>query len=211
MNELLPFGERKMTVKEVAEALGVSERVVQLSARRLFPESIENGKTTYMNEAQVTAISLDLRSHHNLEGTFEVKTPLEKQLLIRQAMALQDEIIEELRIQLQEAAPKIALADAIGRSDRMMSITDCAKHFGLHPKCEVFPYLRARGYLTAANLPTQAAIDAGYLSLKEVKAQDGKVYPQAVVEAWQLEQWRSHVVHQVKNFTTANHLTTKSR
>ena len=96
------------------------------------------------------------------------------------------------------AAPKLESHAALMRSESNMSITEASKHFGLHPRVEVFPYLRAKGYLTREDLPTQAAIDAGYLSLKETKAQDGRVWPQAVVEAWQLETWRAHVVHQIK-------------
>ena len=112
--------------------------------------------------------------------------------------------LEEKRLALESKiaadAPKVELADAIGKSDRSMSITDAAKHFGLHPVAEVFPYLRARGYLTERNLPTQAAIDAGYLALRETKDQAGNVWPQAVVEVWQLETWREHVVKQVKRW-----------
>jgi anti-repressor protein len=109
----------------------------------------------------------------------------------------------ELEVQsaaLALAAPKCESFDALMRSERQMSITEAAKNFGLHPKTKVFPYLRARGYLTLTGLPTQAAIDAGYLSLKETTDQAGNVWPQAVVEAWQLERWRAHVVRQVKHF-----------
>jgi phage antirepressor YoqD-like protein len=84
-----------------------------------------------------------------------------------------------------------------------MSITDASKHFSLHPIKEVFPYLRDAGYLTARDLPTQAAIDAGYLALKETMSQDGRMFQQAVVETWQLENWRAHVVHQVKRWNQA--------
>jgi len=117
-----------------------------------------------------------------------------------QLAADQAKEIETKTAELAIAAPKVESFNALMRSERNMSITDAAKHFGLHPKLEVFPYLRARGYLTLSDLPTQAAIDAGYLSLKEVKAQDGRVWPQAVVEAWQLENWRAHVIHQIKRW-----------
>jgi phage antirepressor YoqD-like protein len=98
------------------------------------------------------------------------------------------------------AAPKVEMAEALMRCDRNMCITDACKHFGLHPKTEVFPYLRHHGYLTTRDLPTQAAIDAGYLELKETVLRDGSTIAQAVVAVWQLENWRSHVVHQVKRW-----------
>ncbi len=115
-----------------------------------------------------------------------------------QLAADQAKEIEQKTQALALAAPKIEAHDALMRSDRTMSITDCAKHFKLHPKLDVFPYLRFRGYLTIAGLPSQSAIDAGYLSLREVKAQGGKVYPQTVVEAGQLDTWRTRVVPQIE-------------
>lgn len=201
MSGLAIYGDRRMTVREVAEVFGVSERVVQLSVKRLFPDAVQNGKLTLLDEAMATAVKRDLQGHHNLEGTFEVATTaLEIEEMTLKVIAYHKAEAERLREELAAAAPKIACANALMASDRTMSITDAAKHFSLHPKLEVFPYLRARGYLTRDSLPTQAAIDAGYLSLKEVRAQDGKVWPQAVVEAWQLENWRAHVVCQIKKW-----------
>jgi phage antirepressor YoqD-like protein len=102
--------------------------------------------------------------------------------------------------ELAVAAPKIESFEALMRSDQTMSITDAAKHFGLHPKTEVFPYLRELDYLTRKDLPTQAAIDAEYLALKETKCPDGTVRKQAVVLASQLETWRTRVVPQIREW-----------
>jgi hypothetical protein len=58
-----------------------------------------NGITTRLNEQQVTAIKLKIQSHHNLQSSLEVKnakTRLEKALLVRQALRLQEELIAEL-------------------------------------------------------------------------------------------------------------------
>lgn len=99
--------------------------------------------------------------------------------------------------QLIAAAPKLEAHAALMRSDKNMSITDAAKHFGLHPKTQVFPYLRERGYLTRQDLPTQAAIEAGYLQLRETRCPDGSVRPQAVVPVASLDIWRTRVVPQI--------------
>lgn len=96
------------------------------------------------------------------------------------------------------AAPKIESFEALMRSEQTMSITDAAKHFGLHPKTEVFPYLRELRYLTREDLPTQAAIDAEYLALRETKCADGEVRRQSVVLASQLDTWRVRVVPQIR-------------
>ena len=116
-----------------------------------------------------------------------------------QLAADQAKEIEAQSAALAIAAPKVESFEALMRSERTMSITDAAKHFGLHPKSEVFPYLRACGYLTMMDLPTQAAIDAGYLALREVERRgDGQIIKQACVLVSQLETWRTRVVPQIK-------------
>lgn len=104
---------------------------------------------------------------------------------------------DRLRAELSLAAPKIEAAEALMISERCLSVTDAAKHFGLHPRSQAFPYLRARGYLTARDLPTQAAIDAGYLALRETRCPDGEIRERAVVLLSQLDTWRLRVVPQV--------------
>jgi phage antirepressor YoqD-like protein len=195
--DMAAIGDRRMTVKEVAEILAVDPEAIKKHVRELFPEILRNGVTTYLDERQVTEIKRRMRPTTEVVGAV---TALEIEEMTIKVLAYHKAEADRLRAELAAAAPKVALADAVCRSDRSMSITDASKHFGLHPLVEVFPYLRARGYLTRNNLPTQAAIDAGYLTLREVPSQDGKVWPQAVVEAWQLETWRAHVVHQVKRF-----------
>lgn len=205
MSDLLPFGEKRMTVKEVADALGVSRDLVEKRIRELMPDRMKQGETTCLTEAEVTAIKMRIEQNSSLATSDDrrkladmPKTVLEKQLLIRQAMALQDEMIAELQSQLALAAPKVESFEALQRSERTMSITAAAKHFGLHPKTQVFPYLRDMKYLTVRDLPTQAAIDADYLSLREAECGDGEFRPQAVVLACQLETWRTRVVPQIK-------------
>jgi phage antirepressor YoqD-like protein len=196
--------EKKMTVKEVAEVLSVSERVVQLSAKKMFPERIENGKKTLFNEAQVTLIKKDLESHHNLEGTFEVSTDLEMMLMDKRVSEWKSAKIADLESQLKKVQPMIESFNALQRSDKNMSITQAAKHFDLHPKTEVFPYLRDCRYLTSKDIPTQAAIDAGYLAVREVKCNDGEFRPTACVLASQLETWRTRVIPQIEAWKERN-------
>jgi transposase len=53
---VIDFGEKCMTVKEVAQALGVSAQTVRKWLRVLFPDSVRNGVRTYLNELEVTRI-----------------------------------------------------------------------------------------------------------------------------------------------------------
>jgi anti-repressor protein len=114
-----------------------------------------------------------------------------------QLAADQAKELEAKTAALALAAPKVESFDALQRSESTMSITQASKHFGLHPKTQVFPYLREMKYLTSRDLPTQSAIDAGYLALREAECSDGEFRPQAVVLTSQLETWRTRVVPQI--------------
>ena len=56
MNELTVSGDRRMTVREVAEILGCDPEAIKKHVRELFPSLMQNGVTTYLTEEQVTAI-----------------------------------------------------------------------------------------------------------------------------------------------------------
>jgi len=210
MESLLPFGQKRMTVKEVSEALGVEERTIQRHIKAIRANSdnvvaVDHGTATYMNEVEVTEIKrrVERSGRNDLDNVVQVQNATTELEMAQKTV----EVINWYMIKLEAATTELAIArpkaeahDALMCSEKTMSITDAAKHFGLHPKLEVFPYLRIKGYLTLNDLPTQAAIDAGYLALRQTKAQDGRIWPQAVVEVWQLETWRSRVVHQIKHW-----------
>lgn len=141
---------------------------------------------------------IDLEKKGHLDG---VQLPdFTNPVVAARAWADEAEKRQRAEIMLVHAQPAIESHAALMRSDHTMSITDAAKHFGLHPKAEVFPYLRERGYLTERDLPTQAAIEAGYLALKETKCPDGSVRSQSVVETRMLETWRLRVVPQIQRW-----------
>lgn len=107
MNDLLT--EKTMTIREVAEALNVSIELITKKIRELFPDKMETGKTTYLNETEVTAINLTIKQNPHLVQSYEVKTKLEKALLIKQAMAFQDELINELSTENQSLKSTVKL------------------------------------------------------------------------------------------------------
>ncbi|MDR1902010.1 MAG: phage antirepressor KilAC domain-containing protein [Treponema sp.] len=83
MNELARQGDKRMTVKEVAEALGVHYDTVASHVKQLFPELVRNGITTYLDDVQVTAVKLEIQKSHNLRNSPKVhdaKTDLGKKL-----------------------------------------------------------------------------------------------------------------------------------
>lgn len=199
MNELVKSGEKRMTVKEVADVLGVDPEAIKKHIRELYPDLMRNGVATYLDERQVTEIKRRMIPTTSVVGAV---TALEIEEMTIKVLAYHKAEAERLRAELTAAGPKIEGFNALMRSEQTMSITDAAKHFGLHPKTHVFPYLRERAYLTKDDMPSQDAIDAGYLALRETKCPDGTVRKQAVVLVSQLETWRTRVVPQVKRWAT---------
>lgn len=105
-NSLLPKidlgAEKTMTVKEVAEALGVSKDLITKRLKELFPNKhIEPRKTLHLDEYEVSCISARIKENSSLISIGDdrrqlVKTPLEKQLIIKQAMTFLNETIDNL-------------------------------------------------------------------------------------------------------------------
>ena len=203
-----------MTTKETAQALGVSERVIQKHASELG--LTENGKQTNLDEKAVTIIKAKIERSGRIDLAHvcelpNINTDLEMMMMDARVSEWKTRKIQELQKQIEQqsaqlaiAAPKVESFDAMQRAENTMSITHAAKHFGLHPKTEVFPYLRDCGYLTGSDLPSQAALDAGYLVQRQVRCPDGVFRPAACVMLSQLETWRVRVVPQIAAWKERN-------
>ena len=105
MKDLQP---KRMTIKEVSCDLGVSTDLVQKRVKELFPNKMEPRKTTYLNEYEVTAISVRIKENSSIVSTGDdrrqmPKTELEKEMYINQAMIFQAEKVNNLQLQLQIA------------------------------------------------------------------------------------------------------------
>jgi phage regulator Rha-like protein len=110
----------------------------------------------------------------------------------------QEKQIEAQQAQLEAQKPAVKGYTALMATSHDLSITDACKHVALHPKKEVFPFLRDNGYLTAKDLPTQKAIDADILSLKQVESVYGATFEQAVVKVNQLDNFRIKVADKIR-------------
>jgi hypothetical protein len=136
--------EQKMTVKQVADVLGVSERVIQKHASTLG--LTKNGKQTELDEKSVTIIKkkIERSGRSDLAHVCELpKTQLEKQLIIQQAMSLQNEMIQELQAQLEEAIPKAKNWDEIASHETFMNFRDAAGKMGVQQN-ELMKYLKTK-------------------------------------------------------------------
>lgn len=75
MNELTREGV--YTTKEVAEILGVNRSTVTKWIKAYFPNKMQNGKVTYLNQAEITIIKQKMNINPNLRCPSEVITDLE--------------------------------------------------------------------------------------------------------------------------------------
>lgn len=170
--------EKTMTVKEVACALGVSTDLIKKRIREIFPDLMKNGKMTYLTQAQATAIKLRISENpglatyddrHRLTGM--PKTDLEIELIIQQALNLQQEKIENLRGQLTEMKPKVDFYDQVTNSKDAIDIGSASKVLNIKGmgRNNLFEALRDLKILMPNNQPYQKYIDAGYFRTIEQK------------------------------------------
>lgn len=75
MNELAT--EKTMTIKEVAEVLGISRSQVEKTVRELIPDKMKHGMTTYLSELEVGKITARLKAKPYFGNISEVTTELE--------------------------------------------------------------------------------------------------------------------------------------
>lgn len=180
-----PAAEKTMTVKEVARILGVTERTIQRHLKAIRENldnvvEVKNGVQTSITEAEVTLIKKKIetsgRSDIIVPSTLP-KTNLEKQLLIRQAMQLQNEMIaeleaenERLKIENAKAKPKAKYYDTLIERGNSTNLRNTAKELGL-PEKQFIKQLQLDGYLYRDKknqlCPYAEYVKKGYFEMKE--------------------------------------------
>lgn len=97
-----------------------------------------------------------------------------------------EEAMERMQIELEEQAPKVALAEKCLIAQNSQTMLEVAKVLGFG-RNKLFALLRDRGILNRNNLPYQQFVDRGYFEVKEhpVEYGDGVVlnYAQTFVTA----------------------------
>lgn len=163
--------KQKMTTKEVADVLGVDVKTVQRAALSLDMDVERSGSshTMLFDEAQVTAIKLEIENHSKVNA-LTPKTNLERQLIIQQAMQIQAEMIEELQSKVSRLEPAANFAYQLCSSKDTIEIGECAKVLNKNiGRNRLFEFLRNNNVLQSNNIPYQKYIDAGYFRVIESK------------------------------------------
>ena len=167
----------KITTKELANVLDVDVKTIQRAVDSLDinVERIGSSHTMVFTEEQATAIKLELQNHSKV-NSFSPKTTLEKQLIIQQAMKLQEEMIAELqaenerqKLQLIEQAPKVEFFDDVTGSSDTIDMKEVAKLLNVKGlgRNNLFELLRDKRILDERNQPYQKYVDAGYFRIIE--------------------------------------------
>lgn len=171
MNEIST--EKTMTTKELAEILGVDVKTIQRTADKLFDinvvKSISTGgrPTKVFNEAQATAIKIELQNHSKIAqngfDTFSITNDLEAWELQKRLDAYKDRRIAELTA---ENAEQKAIIDRIENGKGCYSINQTAKALKLpFGNIKLFELLRNNGILNSDNSPRQEQINAGHFKV----------------------------------------------
>jgi predicted transcriptional regulator len=108
MNELA--NEKTMTVKEVADVLGVTPEAIKKHVREMYPEILRDGVMTYLNEEQVTAIKQKMIPTTQVVGSF---TSLDIERMTLQVIEYHVSRVRELEEEVADMKPKAEYHDAL--------------------------------------------------------------------------------------------------
>ena len=173
-----------MTIRQVAETLGVNERTIRRAIKELREtdstvrfDNVGSGKPNLLNETQVTAISLIVKQAHNsglaLSGNKDaITTRQERLLVVQQAMTIlmeENQILEQekqaLSLELKDEKAKTSLLE---KSDDNLEVREAAKLLKMKPT-ELFTWLEKNKWFyrpksnSKHKVAYQAKINRGYL------------------------------------------------
>ena len=165
--------EELVTTRELAQMLGVDVKTIQRTSARLFDSStlmskvINGGKSQAFTKAQATAIKIELQNHSKIAkngfDTLTVSNDLEGELLVKRAMAYQDQKIRELQRRTEVAEKSLnRIADGTG----CFSMNQTAKALKLpYGNIKLYERLRSEGILNSDNSPKQEQVNAGHFTV----------------------------------------------
>ena len=136
MQELSLFGDKRMTVKEVADALGYEKDYLRKKVKELFPDTVRNGIETTLSEEQVTELksilvprTLDMK----VQGQ-NVTTDLEMMEQAKNVMVWLSRKYEEEKLARVEAERKNAVLMHVSKT---YTATEIAKELNMRSANEL--------------------------------------------------------------------------
>lgn len=164
MNEI-----KTMNVREIANVLGYSENTIRHKVQELFPESVQNGVTTRLNQMQVQKIkdSLTPRTLAMKSKVNNAVTEIEENQTIANAIMILQRRSEEYRIRAERAEYTNSL---LMHSMKLYTVTEIAKELGfrsaeiLNKKLEE---KKIQYKLNGTWIPTADYSNLGYFEIKQ--------------------------------------------
>lgn len=163
-----------MSTKEIANALGVTERTIQATRKSLretknISFSVTKGKKAYHTAEETTAIKLDLQNRGKV-NSLSPKTETEKDMIVQQAMLILQERTNALQIrceqlenQIEAQKPALEYYSNVVETHDAIDIGTVGKQ--LTPpvgRNNLFALLREKHVLMQNNQPYQKYVDSGY-------------------------------------------------
>jgi phage antirepressor YoqD-like protein len=201
MAELIVSGDNRMTVREVAAALGVTGEAIKKRIRELYPDLMKERVRTLLNEEQMTEIKRRMRLTTKVASTI---TDLEAaEMLMRSAehfkarFEQEREIRKKAESRLAIVEPKVETLDKITAVNSDISVRELAailavSHLGQN---NLFQKLRTDGYIDGGNRPYRQYIEGGLLYDKEYYV------PQLDATKQQLRITQKGVAHFAKKYS----------
>ena len=184
MNELTVPGDRRMTLKEVAETTGAAYSTVAAYVQKAG--WTENGKQTLLDERQVTvileAMKAPVSSGHKSNLLFELEgvetsqsRVLRLQILQKQMQDIYDAEIAELKAKTEADRPKVAFYDQVAGSSDAISMREVSAVLNIPNwgQNKIFALLRELKIFDNRNIPYREYQDRGYFRVIEQKYTDG--------------------------------------
>lgn len=164
--------ERKMTIREVAEILGVTKQAITKHIREMFPEMLEHGKTAYLTDEMVTEIKAKMRQTTKVVSS---QTQLERRSIVEQAIKILHEDIEQLKNDIERKETQIKRLIHTGK---LYTSTEIAKELNMKSAQELNQYLQEAGIQYKVNdtwVLTAKYSDCGYESIKQIELENGVI------------------------------------
>jgi phage antirepressor YoqD-like protein len=157
---------QRMTVREVAEVLGVTDEAIKKHIRELWPELMQERTTTYLNEEQITEIKLQMRLTTKVASAC---TSLDIERMTLQVIDYHKSKIAELEAQAAENAPKVDFFDTVADSGDAVSMRAVSAVLNLPGwgRNKIFKFLREAGVLDGCNIPYRNYQERGYFRVVE--------------------------------------------
>ena len=173
MQELINQGDKRMTVKEVAESLGVDRSTVTRWAARLFPDGMQNGLATLLTEKEVTMIKQRIGTGRNdlcnVAQVENITTETEMRQKAAEVMAWLLRDNEQLKAKNAELTPKAAFFDQVADSKTAIDMRSLAAILNIKGigRTKLFQILRDKKILDDRNIPYRTFQDRGYFRVIE--------------------------------------------